>query len=797
MDEHIEKHLRRVLDSGEAILFVGAGFSGEARDASGRALPSGRELGREIWKIPFPRESYDESASLADIFAAAKLADPTALKRHLEQRLRADPRTLPDFYRRYLAVDWSAVYTLNIDNVLEVAATALGRPMQHLSALSNSNPVGQRETITHLNGLLKDYPDVTFTSDDFAVRTTRQDAHYAALASRLAQSSVIYIGTQLEESPLWHHIAARGERQGGRELRPRSYLIAPTLGVAKAAALKRHNVHHVPLTARQFAEAYLPAALPENLRPSGKRGPTSWSLITTVRTTPVEQPADFLLGREPDWGDVTAGFAIERSFESELYYAVTNPATRVVVVSGTVGSGKSTTLRRLAVSLDTDGYKTLWLERAGSDRIADIAGQALEAAAEYVLIDDAERFSGRVNTLVGALCGGEAASPTVVLAYPTTHRADFDPGELGLDEQDCQDFPLPHMDDADIEAMLDALTQARRLGVLAGKPRESQRKAFRDASARQLLVALLEATSGRRFEEMIDEECAGLDPHLSLAYAICAIATMNGYHLPRPEFLTAIGSLRGAGLQEIDALVKQKLIFADARQRYATRHTLIAERVMHYYRGTGQLPNAYLGLVYAMAMKFQPMQKQTAERRLLTALLNHDRLGKLFSDRQDVRAILTEVEGLLADDAHYWLQRGSYEVENGDMTLAENFLSQARSLGEGDYMIDTEWSYLRLRQARSEKNSAKSIEYGNEALEILFAVIADKGERTPNTYSVLLQEGSAWVLESSLPDSEKRGSMEKMRLAMDEGRYRHPGNSRLRVAAAGFERVYLMQAVPK
>jgi len=41
----------------------------------------------------------------------------------------------------------------------------------------------------------------------------------------------------------------------------------------------------------------------------------------------------------------------------------------------------------------------------------------------------------------------------------------------------------------------------------------------------------------------------------------------------------------------------------------------------------------------------------------------------------EARDIYEELESILSWDYHYWLQKGSLEVEAGDIRLAENFLA--------------------------------------------------------------------------------------------------------------------------
>ena len=48
------------------------------------------------------------------------------------------------------------------------------------------------------------------------------------------------------------------------------------------------------------------------------------------------------------------------------------------------------------------------------------------------------------------------------------------------------------------------------------------------------------------------------------------------------------------------------------------------------------------------------------------------------------------LEDVLRTEYHYWLQRGTFEVQFGDLSLATNFLGQAHSLNPNDPLVATE-----------------------------------------------------------------------------------------------------------
>src|SRR5207244_3011735 len=99
-------------------------------------------------------------------------------------------------------------------------------------------------------------------------------------------------------------------------------------------------------------------------------------------------------------------------------------------------------------------------------------------------------------------------------------------------------------------------------------------------------------------------------------------------------------------------------------------------------------------------------------------LMSHERLLRLLK-APEARAVYADVEAIpvVSNDYHYWLQRGSVEVEAGDLRLAENFLNQARSLvpsGE-DYRVETEYAYMLIRKAVGNPAGGHSIEFIEKA----------------------------------------------------------------------------------
>src|SRR5207245_1622655 len=90
-------------------------------------------------------------------------------------------------------------------------------------------------------------------------RLVAHDAWYLRLSAELSTLPFVFVGTALDEPSLWQYIELRQERgeRGVKELRPRSYLVTPSLDLAKQALLAEYNVQWLPLRAEEFVQSFL------------------------------------------------------------------------------------------------------------------------------------------------------------------------------------------------------------------------------------------------------------------------------------------------------------------------------------------------------------------------------------------------------------------------------------------------------------------------------------------------------------------------------------------------------------
>ncbi len=329
------------------MLFTGAGFSRAARTHDDTHLPLAFELRDLLWRIAFPDRAVDTGSSLGDTYGVAVRQNQRAVRELLHTRLEVDSRTLPSFYEAWFSAPWSRIYTVNIDTLDEAvnACFDLPRRLEVVSGFDDeAAPTESVLQCVHLNGRLSDFPETTFSFRQYGERTATRDFWYHQLVRQMNGQAVVFVGTELDEPPLWQHLELRGARgRRLRELRPGSYLVSPSLSAARAAMLEEFNINWVEMDAERFAtEVLLPMSeefasglRSVSSREAPQRADELLQSLSELRLEPASDTREFLLGREPVWADFgDDGYAILRQFDADLYANIENEPSGVVVLTG-------------------------------------------------------------------------------------------------------------------------------------------------------------------------------------------------------------------------------------------------------------------------------------------------------------------------------------------------------------------------------------------------------------------------------------------------------------------------------
>lgn len=395
-------YLAGQIAQGNVILFTGAGFSLGAQAEDGQSIPSAGQLLQELWPLVYGETEYDGS-TLADVYGAAERQHRNATRELLSRRLKVSRENLPQEYRIWLSFPWYRIYTVNIDNLEDVVQVEydLPRKVRSVSALREPPPPPTSDlVVVHLNGTVDDLSNVTFSTRNFAERQAYPDLWYPALVRELAAHPLLFVGSTLDEPPLWHYIEARPQRaQGARELRPRSFLVAPELSLGRQSLLGEFNIRFLAGTQEKFCIETLSQLADaakegiERLRTASIAGiePALLSATELSAAALMDAP-ELLTGRAPRWADVTSGFAIERAFDRDTLVTIGSDSVRLVLLTGTAGSGKTLSAMRIAMALAAERRPAYVYNEDFTGNIHAIRDAANNMDAGVVVVDNPARF---------------------------------------------------------------------------------------------------------------------------------------------------------------------------------------------------------------------------------------------------------------------------------------------------------------------------------------------------------------------------------------------------------------------
>jgi len=814
---HLATHFRRA----QVILFTGGGFSHAAKNVNGLPVPLLPDLRVLLWNLCFPGDPPDTVSSVQDLYLYAITHKRRELTEVLRKSLTVDANSLAPEYSAWFSFPWYRIYTLNIDDLASAVSRRHRLPRKpHIVSATKGGAPGALPAdaveVVHLNGTLDDIPDdVTFSSTQYAERLARQEPWYSTCATDLITHPVVFVGTRLDEPPLWQHLELRGARgaKSLHELRPKSYLVIPELERPRRELLRQHNVTHIPMTMEQFTEEVLGKlsdAATEGQRTLGvlrshafvRTGSRPIPFVAELAAADKATTSDYLLGSEPRWSDLRAGRAIRRSVDGDIT-DLTQELLRqsgpkgVLLICGTAGSGKSTSLMRLGLFLSAAGKIVGWIDKVSDFTPRQIReGMARSDGPEILVIDDVDMFGMDASSLVRELALAYR-QPLVVVGVRSA-RADRIADPIALSGLPLKEVVMPPLTDEDIDDLIAALDRENRLGELTGKSPEQRRAIFRRQCGRQLLVAMLRATSDDRFEERILNEASGLEPDARTIYLLTAVATALRNYLTRDEILLGLGDTSNATLNTLETLVKRRLIVpVSGDLGLALRHRVVAEVVFEELVKEQTAASLIAELVFVQSTKVNSGLPRTARPwRFLRTLVNHEFLLRTVGVEQ-ARSIYADVESLLRWDYHYWLQRGSLEVEKGDIRLAERFLGAAYSMASEDVLVRTEYAYLLIRSAVESPTSLGAQARVDEGMGFLHEIIATRGRIDQYPYHVLGSQGLAWSRRGTLTERERRALLERLEATLKEGRTNHPRAQELKRLHEDIKRELLMIAVDR
>lgn len=394
------------IKAGRYNLLLGAGVSRDSCNAvTGAAYPTGTGLAAEF-AAAIPGMRAD--ASLSRLRKAMK---PEQVRPLITERFT--PSTPGVTVQALAGFRWKRVFTLNVDDALERAYETRALPVQavktynHDALFESEHNLGVLPVI-HLHGWAREpEKDYVFGLAEYARNMARNNVWGHILSDLIRSEPFIVMGTLLDEPDLAFFLAQREEVRPRGDIPP-SILVEPGADPATDIDCENYQLELYKGPALEFLDEVarrfpvrpsVADAVEENL------GDISQLPVEPIRMAefnadfervPLDAGADrdggpnFAYGHQATWTDIRNGRDIERIEASDIQRKIVAAGkARLAVIAGGPGSGKSTTLRRIAWSLAQAGVPCLWARSVGRVRVASaVAVLERMEGLRYVFVDN-------------------------------------------------------------------------------------------------------------------------------------------------------------------------------------------------------------------------------------------------------------------------------------------------------------------------------------------------------------------------------------------------------------------------
>ena len=418
----------------------------------------------------------------------------------------------------------------------------------------------------------------------------------------------------------------------------------------------------------------------------------------------------FYDGVRANWAVIAAGMDAPRTLMGELLAFVEEAAqdglSRIGLLLGPSGEGKSTLLRHTAWELAERGYAVLW-HRRGSLPLPWEPGEGQPLR----LPDD-----GRPLVLCFDDADQVEALPSVVESLRESDRhfvilGATRPNQWELAGMEGLLSPLPHrfelrcLSREEADALLERMEAHGGLGKLAKLPtREARLRALLRTRERelQLLPALISARTGRDFDRIILDVLTRLrkrkdGPFLLRAYLTLAAVHRFGYWMSIALLCQAVGiGEEEMGLRILAPLRGEIIEVEEGEQhRLYPRHSAIAERAFRLARERRWIVerNLYHHLFIALDRYLDSHPQDNMQEKLFTmlplALRKEGATGELLA-----RTLLREAAQLRSGNPVIFQVLALMEKEVGDFEEARRLFRKATEADPGNAPSWQAWALM-------------------------------------------------------------------------------------------------------
>jgi hypothetical protein len=702
--------------NGEAILFVGAGFSTGALNIRGEKLLRASELAGVLAS----RAGFPSGLSLED--AAEAFTDrhgDDALISLLQQEFTIQ-RVQP-YHLELAEVPWKRIYTTNYDNVLELAYSKVKKGLAPITLNVSPYKLPKKQTICiHLNGFIQNLDRDTIKTqlkltEASYLTASIGDSQWATLFRqdiRLAKA-VFFVGYSLFDLDikriLFESISIKDKS---------FYIIGPTPDIATKRRTERFgntqliSVEDFANTVRDVRTTFTPEEKEDlgTLTIKEHVSPTE-----TVSLTDKDFINLLMLGSYNEKqvsSSLSTGhrYYLLRSKVDEIFAHI-DAGKRVIAISSDLGNGKSLFISGLHIKALERGYRVFELKEQSEESASEL--EYITKLRDNIFVT-LEHYQGRLNEVRQFRLLANDKAVLILAARNSIQDVLIEDVTDAAGVEYIPEVQIDFLSDQEIDWVVDALDEYGLWGELAAKSRREKARFIKDDCKRQFHALLLRFLASPNIEGKLNQ-LTGQLTYQSDKYQFLLsvfILTVLG-ETPSLDTLTEIWgpeALNNPSLRK-DLVVNEFVDFD--RQKVIARSPVAAQYLLSKIADG----NMIVATLTKMAKRFDVSSGISHRyRHLLTNLMRFSNLQFVLPEQGKKAAVIKFYESIknlnsCKRNPHFWLQYAIGCVVTRDLNRADKYFSTAYTLakdkGWDTYQIDNHFARFLLIQAVDELSDTR------------------------------------------------------------------------------------------
>jgi phage gp46-like protein len=702
--------LMRGVARGRYQVLLGAGSSATSLDRDGHQLPGGSTLREDI--VQEFRLPLDSNSTLKRVYQQARQGQSKSALSVGSYLKRRFTETQPaSWHEKFLKLQWKQLWTLNIDDCVEVASNKLGNQgRQRLVSISWTDRHRQADLrhdellLVHLHGKAsrgnRD-DELIFDIASYVNSLSAQHRWLKIFGDEFPANPFLIIGASLEDEIDLQAVLEEGRLTSSAE-HP-SLIVLRSISEFQRAEYKSYGLVPIASTAEEFVDAvyadlhnFLEDLAPQALLESAGVSPETMRFLAQWRSLDSHERAgrddkhDLYLGHEPRWSDAVRGRISKRAVAGQLVNKVTvslPPGKHAVVLAyGESFSGKSSLILQSCLDLIAKGYLPFLF----------VGEQAIDAGAllhwlqrvpkTVLVIDDASDFARDIQDLLDDDRASDVSVRIVMVERLSRSR------HVKTSLIDHQVIPVlvpPALSASEIGALVQLLQRRKRLGILTPM-KVSDRVAYFDAHDRKLFSSMAALEDGRGFKARITEVFDHLSSTATRRLLVTtALANRLGYPLP----LEIVKTSAGLSVRETERFVEDELsdLLLIEDSKITSRHKIFGELLVEHLE-CAERREAIVDLALSVAPHVSPaaITDSSLYYRIARSLMGKAMLLELLSNNHDeALQVYERLEDAYAWNARYWEQRALTASDSQRFEPAFSWAQQAVAKRRDSYSLNT------------------------------------------------------------------------------------------------------------